>query len=42
VDARLLDPASGRDEKGGLLAIEGRIVEVVPGSMARGCRPMPR
>src|SRR5262249_5999216 len=30
VDARLLDPASGRDEKGGLLAIEGRIVEVGP------------
>ena len=30
VDARLLDPASGRDERGGLLAIEGRIVEVGP------------
>jgi len=30
VGARLLDPASGRDEAGGLLAMEGRIVEVGP------------
>jgi len=30
LDARLIDPASGRDEKGGLLAIDGRIVEVGP------------
>jgi dihydroorotase len=30
VGARLLDPASGRDETGGLLAIDGRIVEVGP------------
>ena len=30
VGARLLDPASGRDEAGGLLAIDGRIVEVGP------------
>ncbi len=30
VNARLLDPASGRDEAGGLLAMEGRIVEVGP------------
>jgi dihydroorotase len=32
--ARLLDPASGREEQGGLLAIEGRIAEV--GAMVRG------
>src|ERR1700756_6034165 len=30
VGARLLDPASGRDETGGLLAVDGRIVEVGP------------
>src|SRR6516165_61124 len=30
VDARLIDPVSGRDEMGGLLAIDGRIVEVGP------------
>ncbi len=28
--ARLIDPASGRDEKGGLLAIDGRIAELGP------------
>src|ERR1700757_4546280 len=28
--ARLLDPASGRDEKGGLLVIDGRIAEAGP------------
>src|SRR5215470_17074772 len=38
VDARLLDPASGRDEKGGLLAIEGRIVEVGPWVNGEGLR----
>jgi len=32
--ARLLDPASGREEQGGLLAIEGRIAEV--GATVRG------
>ena len=31
LDARLLDPASGRDEPGGLLAIEGRIAALGPG-----------
>ena len=30
VNARLIDPASGRDETGGLLAIDGRIVEIGP------------
>src|ERR1700741_542797 len=30
VGARLLDPASGRDEAGGLLPTDGRIVEVGP------------
>ncbi|HEY2891513.1 MAG TPA: dihydroorotase, partial [Dongiaceae bacterium] len=28
--ARLLDPASGREEQGGLLAIDGRIAEIGP------------
>ena len=39
--ARLLDPASGRDESGGLLAIDGRIAEVGPtvrgNSLPEGC-----
>jgi dihydroorotase len=39
--ARLLDPASGRDEKGGLLVIDGRIAEVGPtvrgNSLPDGC-----
>jgi dihydroorotase len=39
--ARLIDPASGRDEKGGLLAIDGRIAEVGPAvrgnSLPEGC-----
>jgi dihydroorotase len=39
--ARLLDPATGRDEKGGLLAIDGRIAEVGPtvrgNSLPEGC-----
>ena len=39
--ARLLDPASGRDEKGGLLVVDGRIAEVGPGvrgdSLPEGC-----
>src|SRR6266404_4019647 len=39
--ARLLDPASGRDEKGGLLVIDGRIAEVGPtvrgNSLPEGC-----
>jgi dihydroorotase len=39
--ARLLDPASGRDENGGLLAIDGRIAEVGPtvrgNSLPEGC-----
>ncbi len=39
--ARLIDPASGRDEKGGVLAIDGRIVEVGPtvrgNSLPEGC-----
>ena len=30
VNARLIDPASGRDETGGLLVIDGRIVEIGP------------
>jgi dihydroorotase len=36
VGARLLDPASGRDETGGLLAIDGRIVEVGPSVTGEG------
>jgi dihydroorotase len=42
--ARLLDPASGRDEKGGLLVIDGRIAEVGPmvraNSLPEGCEIM--
>jgi dihydroorotase len=34
--ARLLDPATGRDETGGLLAIDGRIVEVGPSVTGEG------
>jgi dihydroorotase len=34
VNARLLDPASGLDAKGGLLAVGGRIAEVGPGVTA--------
>jgi dihydroorotase len=30
VGARLIDPASGRDETGGILVMEGRIVEIGP------------
>src|SRR5260221_3480286 len=41
VGARLLDPASGRDEKGGLLVIDGRIADFGPelrdNSLPEGC-----
>ncbi len=39
LDARLLDPASGRDERGGLLVVDGRIADLGPGLGAEGLPP---
>lgn len=35
-NARLIDPASGRDERGGLLAVDGRIVALGPDAASQG------
>lgn len=39
INARLLDPESGLDAPGGLLAVDGRIVDIGPGLFAGGAPP---